>query len=537
MITAHPSSKADSPSKALVVTAVLLLTFHTRAADNVWTNAGSGYWDDPRWSLGALPGPGQNIYFTNAGWKALAIGAGTVQTNSQTLSVQDVIVSSPGTDTVNTLLFNYSGLGTPLRANSLLLGTNCNLDMHYSALIVTNELRVDGTATQDVGATVSSGHMSLGVTGPASYTLADGSLGTSLDVGVNFPSTFVQTAGTNRFGMRIRAHSSYTLLNGTYAGTVRADGQGTLSLAGGIMTLFPISVLQLDGHLEQSGGLLDMQGVMGVPDPYFHVIGTSGSVTQTGGTNVSASLIVGLQGPAESEGSPYPYDFGSYTLSNGVLTSASEVLAGNGTFSQFGGTHNVSGTLTNQGNAYYYYDIFNGARYATHLLAGGTLNTLGLFIGVAAHFTQTAGTNQIAGDLTIGGASDPRGYQWNGGRFALEGGYLTALNVTATRGQLSQSGGVLVVSGNLRLTSMTFSQTGGAITQSGLLGLSDSTITVAAGQQQLGQLLISNSLSSSNTLGMPTAPCVLRLGNSSAIAWDSAAKLSINNWNGSPYGG
>src|SRR2546421_6699859 len=52
---------------------------------NSWTNAGSGNWEDLRWSLGQRPPSGQSIMLTNAGWKAVAIGSTTVQTFSQTL--------------------------------------------------------------------------------------------------------------------------------------------------------------------------------------------------------------------------------------------------------------------------------------------------------------------------------------------------------------------------------------------------------------------------------------------------------------------
>src|SRR6266403_2208859 len=62
---------------------------------NSWTNPVSGYWQDPFWSLGVLPGPGQTIMFTNAGWKALAIGPGTAEEFPQTLNVDSVTVASP----------------------------------------------------------------------------------------------------------------------------------------------------------------------------------------------------------------------------------------------------------------------------------------------------------------------------------------------------------------------------------------------------------------------------------------------------------
>src|SRR5690349_8087292 len=47
---------------------------------NSWTKPTSGYWEEQAyWSLGTLPNSSQSVVFTNAGWKALAIGAGTAQ--------------------------------------------------------------------------------------------------------------------------------------------------------------------------------------------------------------------------------------------------------------------------------------------------------------------------------------------------------------------------------------------------------------------------------------------------------------------------
>src|SRR2546430_14243531 len=52
----------------------------TSATENSWTKPSSGYWEEQAyWSLGVLPDATQSVLFTNAGWKALAIGAQTSQ--------------------------------------------------------------------------------------------------------------------------------------------------------------------------------------------------------------------------------------------------------------------------------------------------------------------------------------------------------------------------------------------------------------------------------------------------------------------------
>jgi len=51
------------------------------AGVNSWTKPTSGYWEEQAyWSLGAWPDASQDVVFTNAGWKALAIGYGTRRT-------------------------------------------------------------------------------------------------------------------------------------------------------------------------------------------------------------------------------------------------------------------------------------------------------------------------------------------------------------------------------------------------------------------------------------------------------------------------
>src|SRR5436305_667593 len=83
------------------------------AQTNSSTNSVSGKWEDPRWSLGILPGPSQDILFTNAGWKAVEINPSTVTSFHQTLTVRSVTILSL-VDSFNTLLLNFSGTQTPL---------------------------------------------------------------------------------------------------------------------------------------------------------------------------------------------------------------------------------------------------------------------------------------------------------------------------------------------------------------------------------------------------------------------------------------
>jgi hypothetical protein len=127
----------------------VLLTPSSNAQPNSWTNPTSGNWEDTSsWSLGQLPGPGQTILVTNAGFKAVEIGANTAAKFPQTLSVESISVSSP-TNSLNTFLMNFVGVDSPLVVNSLTLDANSVFTMHSSALLVQSNLSIGGTFNQN----------------------------------------------------------------------------------------------------------------------------------------------------------------------------------------------------------------------------------------------------------------------------------------------------------------------------------------------------------------------------------------------------
>src|SRR5262249_5865662 len=119
----------------------------------------------------------------------------------------------------------------------------------------------------------------------------------------------------------------------------------------------------------------------------------------------------------------------------------------------------------------------------------------------------------------------------------LNGGQLAASNVIATGGEITQSGGQLVISNQFQLMNATFTQTGGSIAQSGLCTLADASWSVASGVQQAGPVQLNVSSSSSSHIAMPAGPCTMHFGGSSGQAWSAAAILYIDNWSGSLYGG
>ena len=72
---------------------ILFVLFCTQSAlfadVNTWVKPTSGYWEEStaNWSLGILPNSSQSIYITNAGFKAVAIGANTSQNFPQSMQI------------------------------------------------------------------------------------------------------------------------------------------------------------------------------------------------------------------------------------------------------------------------------------------------------------------------------------------------------------------------------------------------------------------------------------------------------------------
>ncbi len=165
---------------------------------NIWTNSASGYWEQPVWSAGALPGTNQTIQFTNA-WQALAIGPSTVANYADTLRVGAVLLSAPS-NSLNTLLLNYAGLENPLViGDETSGGTNVfpgRLEVHTnsavvildSALQINNQaaaafppsgpelggFSIGGSLNQGEFSTVTAGFVHIGDIGPGVYNLTNG---------------------------------------------------------------------------------------------------------------------------------------------------------------------------------------------------------------------------------------------------------------------------------------------------------------------------------------------------------------------------
>jgi len=522
---------------------------------NSWTNPVSGNWEDPRWSLGVLPGNGQNILFTNAGWMALAIGPNTAQHFPQTLDVQSITVSAPA-DTYNVLLLNYAGMTTPLRAASVTINSNTALTTLASTLLVTNtgssdyRLEIGGTVNHGEFSTVTTSFLSLGNVGPGVYNLTNGILNVGTGyVGGSFTGRIIQQDGFDYVSLlRVLGQGEYDLLGGVLNGPVELYFGGVLKQSGGVCN----GGLRLDGNFLLEGGTFAATSLTVPP-----VSTDTGDVVQTGGTNTCGALQVGW-----AVGGFQNFGFGSYVLTNGGLFTSGTTINTSGSFSQSGGTHTVEGSCSLFGNVV----GPDQAGYAYYLLESGSLSSGALELSLA-NFNQSGGTNEVSGDLALDtlmpGVLDP--YT----DYYLYGGLLMAsnqfINYSAPGGAFTQSGGtndvanLLSISGpgynfygyglyggqlsapNIVITNGgVFYQGSGTVVDNGRLTLANGTWLAGLGGQQLGQLQLdttSTAGSSNSTISLPAGTCVLRFGDSSSLSWSNQASLTIEHWNGSLHGG
>lgn len=512
------------------------------AATNSWTKPTSGNWEEQAfWSLGVLPNATQDVLFTNAGFKALAIGPLTAQNFPQSMQVNTLRLGAP-VNSFNTLLMNFSGFQTPLQTGSLIIESNSAVTALSSSLEVLSSdfraLSIGGTFNQGNNSQVNvHGGFSLG----GNYFLTNGNLTVLGSLMEDF-GRFVQYGGTNKFQfMQIFQPGEYQLYGGQVVGTsLRVTSGGSLFQFGGSVTAdVDVGGDFATGHYVLSNGV--MTGQMTVPSAR----GT-GFVEQHGGTNFAVSLSVG-------NGSRFG-GIGGYTLSNGVVTvSSSTTLRGFGNFEQWNGLHTITSNLVMSGSDLFQFGIAN----AGYTLRGGTVSARALTMSIAT-FVQQGGSNRITGDIVIG----PGGQS---SLYTLNGGFLSASNVIlngSLNSGFDQTGGTNVISGALQIVGQgtnfhgytltvgslnvnnisisngaAFHHSGGVINHSNLLTLAGGHWQVRTGSQTLGRIRLASGSPADSSIDFPGGASVLRLTNSSAEPWSPTANLYITNWHGSSSGG
>jgi hypothetical protein len=363
---------------------------------NAWTKPTSGYWEEMFWSCGHLPAPDQpTIAFTNAGWKALAIGPNATANVPDSLTVGALVVEAPSASS-NLLLLNYAGTNVPLKLAWLVLGTNASLVSHYSA--VSGNLLLSSAASFDQGSVLNADYISLRsvlslsdsyATGRAFRVMPNGRvsqsggatefesifmLGTSdfavitgilkaktiylqADVPMTGLATFVQMSGDVEFGAAFFGHGGfnysergrgeYLLSGGSFSSSSLTFLNGAFTQTGGASAVeqmeLPSKWGSLSDYLLSAGSLVSSNVTVGntPPYPYYDYPYAVGKFTQAGGVHSNSSLrLVGYWYAGPSPGSPFHLVSSRYVLTGGIFASDSVRFAG-GTFIQTGGSNYI----------------------------------------------------------------------------------------------------------------------------------------------------------------------------------------------------
>ena len=297
----------------------------------------------------------------------------------------------------------------------------------------TLEVYSGGTVNQT---TISAGAMEVvSVNGTSNNTtvMRDGVLqllGASAGGAVLGGTTTIQDGGALKaFGLGIASGAALSQQGGSTMATAAVDN-GTITVARGTFDAATLSVgTTAKGTFNQNGGSVTIGGKLAIA-------GSAGSAyTLTGGMLTSASLAVATGTKFAQSGGTATFSdgmstSGAITLASGILTTTKLGLAVGGAFEQSGGTATVSGAIAN-----------NGAM----TLASGIFGAASLSVGTTAQgaFSQSGGAATIAGKLAIAGATGTAG-----SAYTLKSGMLTAATlVVAADGRFAQSGGVATFTG------------------------------------------------------------------------------------------
>jgi hypothetical protein len=456
-----------------ITVVVLLHSWMTAFAQtNSWTNTVGGKWEDPYWSLGILPGTNQTIYITDSGLNVVTIGPSTAENFPASLSMDSLTISST-TNSTNTLLLNNAGFNTPLTANQLEVSAGSQMLVYSSSLKISDIAIVEGTLIQEAGSQVSNNYTPV----VGSYHLNSGMLTGAVER-IYSNGRFIQSGGTNYSPdlgiMTTIGAPEYDLNGGEFDGAIEIGFAGTFRQNGGIANVTAIRFEPTTTFI-QSGGNFNGPTNSRFAIPTDLVSGpTNASALQSGGTNHEYRLVLGAQTHAEIDctfGCYRPNYGGTYTLSNGVLTTDGTSVTANGNFQQCGGTHAISSDLNIEGSIYYVagggpaYTGPLGVDYknlATYFLNGGFLSADNARIGVAGSLDQSDGIVAIANSLTLAGPGISESGRGCSGSYALRGGTVSAPALWMLDGsQFHEDDGSLLAS-NLTVYAATFTQDGGS---------------------------------------------------------------------------
>ena len=266
------------------------------------------------------------------------------------------------------------------------------------------------------------------------YFLNNGQINTGSEtIGLGGTGTFTQTGGANAVSGAVSVaggagSDSYSLSGGTLTAGAVYVGDGTMG------TLDPSQFFNTGAN-----GTLNISGASSGPsattltttgDMIVGVLGT-GTVNQSGGSvSVGGNLTLGLIGTT-------PEPTGTYNLTGGTLSASNEYIGsfGQGRFIQngLGTTNTVAGDLQIGVGTI----LSDTTRNGYYELDSGTLSTNNTIVGVAGlgTFTQYGGTHNVADTLTVGQQYTSPSQQQSlliggasSGTYDMYGGILNATN-------------------------------------------------------------------------------------------------------------
>lgn len=396
------------------------------------------------------------------------------------------------------VLANTGSMSVSIGANSLLvLSSTMNPQALFGQFSNAGMTHISGTTL-----TVSAGTGFAGagvITDPVTCLGYINAAGGALNFagGLNVAGSGIVNVGS---GTLTTENAPWSLAGGSIVASchiVGLSGSGVFTQSGGVNA----NPLYL-GYYAGSSGTYNLTGgsLGGYLAPQYIGYSGRGLLVQSGGTNshsqVSNQFFLGFN----------PGSSGTYSLTGGVLASASQYVgySGTGAFTQSGGTNSTPSL----------YCGFNPGSSGTYNLTGGSLASSAQYVGYSGTgaFTQSNGTNSTpnlylgdnsgsGGSYNLSGGSlaapsESIGYNNGAGTFTQSGGTNASSTVSIGTGYLTKSTGSYYLSGGL-LSAQTENlgfQTTGAFTQSGGNNSISSTLVVGANDAKGAYNLSSGSL-------------------------------------------
>jgi hypothetical protein len=316
-----------------------ILTFITigipsasQAQTNSWIQSGDGAWQNSaNWSLSQAPTNTQSLVISNNLTKIITIDSTTSGSFSNTLTVSDVIISSPA-DALNILDLSNAGTNTPLNVLNNFIITSGLLRLTGSGLWM--QINTNAALTNATSAVLSNGVLDVEYAlqlNNNSCVAADTGLYVGLDTNANglvsivggqllLTNTLPSAIGVNGYGeMDISSGQVQTVANFLFVGS-GIGSQGTLSLLGGNLVASPYARLVVGMETGAVGVVSVTGGNLIMTNSLMTLVGGDGSgqLNLSGGTNIFGATEVG--GDSGSQG--------TLTMAGGINTFQSGLYVG-----------------------------------------------------------------------------------------------------------------------------------------------------------------------------------------------------------------